>query len=176
MFGLMEAASFERATSYYPIFQRMLHAIIPKSLKESFQTHQDLMKSKALHRLNMKTDRLDFMTRMAAPDSGLSEEQFVASSDTILLGGSETTSTLLSGVTYYLIQNPKTLEKLVQEIRSKFTSEVQIDFASVNSLEYMLACLQEAFRLYPPVPGALPRRTRQGEMLAGKYVPPNVRL
>jgi cytochrome P450 len=149
-------------------------AVIPKKLKENYPAHKDLMKSKALHRLNRKTDRLDFMTRMADPNSGLSVEQFVASSDTVLLGGSETTSTLLSGVTYCLVQHPKTLEKLVQEIRSKFTSEDQIDLPGVNSLDYMLACLQETFRLYPPVPGALPRRTREGDIFAGKYVPPNV--
>ena len=111
----------------------MLVAVIPKKLKENYPAHKDLMKSKALHRLNRKTDRLDFMTRMADPNSGLSVEQFVASSDTVLLGGSKTTSTLLSGVTYYLVQHPKTLEKLVQEIRSKFTSEDQIDLPGVNS-------------------------------------------
>jgi cytochrome P450 len=104
--------------------------------------------------------------------SGLSVEQFVASSDTVLLGGSETTSTLLSGITYYLVQHPKTLEKLVQEIRSKFTSEDQIDLPGVNSRNYMLACLQETFRLYPPVPGALPRRTREEDIFAGNTFHP----
>jgi hypothetical protein len=61
-------------------------AIIPKKLKENYQAHKDLMKSKALHRLNMKTDRLDFMTRMADPDSGLSVEQFVATLTPFSLG------------------------------------------------------------------------------------------
>jgi len=146
---------------------------IPKSLREGLKNHIALMRSKSLHRLNMKTDRTDFMTRMAAPDSGISEKEFIASADTILLGGSETTATLLSGITYYLLQNPRVYEKIVQEIRSKFDSEDQINVIGVNTLDYMLACLDETFRLYPPVPGALPRRSVVGDTLAGEYVPPN---
>jgi cytochrome P450 len=146
----------------------------PERIKRGLAAHVALMKHKAMHRLELKTDRLDFMTRMAAPDNGLTAEEFIASADTILLGGSETTATLLSGITYFLLKHPRVHKKLVNEIRTKFTSEDQIDMASVNSLDYMLACLNETFRLYPPVPGALPRRTNVGEALAGTYVPPNV--
>jgi cytochrome P450 len=46
----------------------------------------------------------------------------------------------------------------------------------VNTLDYMLACIDETFRLYPPVPGALPRRTAIGDNLAGKYVPANTTI
>ncbi|OCK85223.1 putative cytochrome P450 monooxygenase [Lepidopterella palustris CBS 459.81] len=172
-FEIIIAGTMFRVTDYYPWVKRVLIAFIPKSLQNGVKIHIDLMKSKALNRLHMKTDRIDFMSRMADPKSGVSEKEFIASADTVLLGGSETTATLLSGVTYYLLKNPHTLEKLVHEIRSKFDSENQIDSASVNSLDYMLACLNEAFRLYPPVPGALPRRTITPETLVGKYVPPN---
>lgn len=172
--GMIGAGSWAHAADYYPGLKSLLMNFAPKSLLEGHRTHVALMKQKALHRLNMDTDRMDFMTKMAAPDSGLTREEFIASADVVLLGGSETTSTLLSGATYYLLKNPRTLEKLTQEIRSKFTSEDQIDFASVNTLDYMLACLNETFRVYPPVPGGLPRRTHKGEILAGKYVPPNV--
>ncbi|TVY14779.1 Cytochrome P450 monooxygenase aclL [Lachnellula arida] len=173
IFQIIVQGTLARATDYFPFVKTILLLFIPKSLRDGLATHIALMKSKALHRLNMKTDRADFMTRMAAPNSGISEKEFIASADTILLGGSETTATLLSGVTYYLLQNPRTLKILVEEIRSKFTSEDQIDVVGVNTLDYMLACLNEAFRLYPPVPGALPRRTVVGDTLAGEYVPPN---
>lgn len=68
------------------------------------------------------------------------------------------------------------LQKLVHEIRSKFQCEEDINFTGVNSLDYMLACIDEAFRLYPPVPAALLRKTREGDVICGQYVPPNVRL
>jgi cytochrome P450 len=122
----------------------------------------------------MKTSRPDFMTRMTAPGM-LSAGESVASADTVLLGGSETTATLLSGVTYYLLMNPTALQKLVQEIRSTFSTKEDITFASVGSLTYLLACLDEAFRLYPPVPGTLPRRTCETDTIGGKLVSPGLR-
>jgi cytochrome P450 len=163
-----------RVTDYYPWIKKVLVKFVPKSLSKGVETHIALVKSKALNRLYMKRDRVDFMSKMADPKNGISEREFIASADTVILGGTETTATLLSGMTYYLLKNPKTLEKLTKEIRDKYDSEDQIDGTNVNSLEYMLACSQEAFRLYPPVPGALPRRTIVPDTLAGKYVPPEV--
>jgi cytochrome P450 len=110
-------------------------------IKRGLAAHIALMKHKAMHRLQLKTDRLDFMTRMAAQDNGLTPEEFIASADTIFLGGSETTATLLSGITYFLLRHPRVYKQVVNEIRTKFTSEDQIDLASVNTLDYMLACL-----------------------------------
>ncbi|KAI9729630.1 MAG: hypothetical protein M1818_008477 [Claussenomyces sp. TS43310] len=176
IFKIIIQGTYARAADHYPIVKTLLLSFIPKSIREGLEAHVALMKSKALHRLNMKTDRPDFMTRMAAPNSGITEKEFVASADTILLGGSETTATLLSGATYYLLQNPRVLDKLVQEIRSSFSSEEQIDGVGVNKLDYMLACLDETFRLYPPVPGALPRRTVLEDTLAGEHVPPNTTI
>lgn len=97
IFKIIIQGTLARAADHFPFVKTLLVRFIPKSLREGLEAHIALMKSKALHRLNMKTDRTDFMTRMAAPDSGISKEEFIASADTILLGGSETTATLLSG-------------------------------------------------------------------------------
>jgi cytochrome P450 len=174
-FDVVRMQSLMRAVDYYPWFKRMLLMMVPSGTVKGFQTHLEYIKAKALHRLNLKSERLDLMAKMAAPDSGLTAEEFIASGDTILLGGSETTATLLSGLTYFLLMNPRALKKLSSEIRARYTSEEEIDFASVNTLEYMLACIDEAFRLYPPVPGAMLRRTREAVKIDGKYVTPNVR-
>lgn len=176
IFKIIIQGNLARATNYFPFAKSLLVRFIPKSLQEGLAAHIALMKQKALFRLNMKTERSDLMTRMAAPNNGISEKEFVASADTILLGGSETTATLLSGITYYLLQNPRVHKKLVEEIRSKFSSEDEITVVAVNSLDYMLACIDETFRMYPPVPGALPRRTAVGDTFAGKYVPPNTTI
>lgn len=147
MFEVIVGGTYKRAADHYPLIGRLMVLLSPKKIKEGLAAHVALMRHKALHRLNMKTDRMDLMTRMAAPDNGLTEKEFVASADTILLGGSETTSTLLSGVTYYLLKHPQALERLVEEVRTKFSSEEQIDMPGVNSLDYMLACINETFRL-----------------------------
>ncbi|KAI0525454.1 cytochrome P450 [Xylaria bambusicola] len=90
----------------------------------------------------------------------------------LILAGSETTATLLSGATYLLTTNPNVLKKLEQEVRSTFKSDDEITLLSVSNLPYMLACLNESLRRYPPVAGGLPRRApKGGAVIGGKFIP-----
>jgi cytochrome P450 len=67
------------------------------------------------------------------------------------------------------------MKKLTAEIRGTFQSEDEIDFESVSRLPYLLACLDEALRMYPPVPTGLPRVVpKGGATIAGNYVPETV--
>ncbi|PGH23917.1 hypothetical protein AJ80_01979 [Polytolypa hystricis UAMH7299] len=59
----------------------------------------------------------------------------------LILAGSETTATLLSGATFHLLRSPDSFAKLVEEVHSTFSSEDQINLVGVNGLKYMLACL-----------------------------------
>jgi len=91
----------------------------------------------------------------------------------VLVGaGSETTATLLSGVTYLLLSNPEAMAKLKIEIRNAFNSADDITIASASRLPYMLACLNEALRMYPPVTGSLVRQVAPGgAAIAGHVLP-----
>ena len=93
----------------------------------------------------------------------------------IIIAGSETTATLLSGATYYLLRNPDALAKLNREVRSAFSSDDEITFTAVSQLPYLHAVLEESFRVYPPVAAELPRKTRpEGDIINGRFVPGNV--
>lgn len=82
---------------------------------------------------------------------------------------------MLSGVTYLLGMNPEALARLTKEVRSAFGKEEAITFTSVNGLQYMQACLDEALRMYPPVPTGLPRVVpKGGYAIAGQFVPERV--
>jgi cytochrome P450 len=56
-----------------------------------------------------------------------------------------------------MLKNPEILNKLKLEVRSTFKSEDEITLTFVDNLEYILACLNEAMRAYPPAPVGLPR-------------------
>lgn len=108
-------------------------------------------------------------------ERGLSFPEMISNASTLIIAGSETTATLLSGVTYLLLRNPRVLAKLQDEIRSTFTKEEEITLESCNKLEYCLAVLTESLRVYPPVPIGLPRIVdAQGDMIAGNWVPGGV--
>ena len=88
------------------------------------------------------------------------------------MAGSETTATLLAGVTYILTTHPEALKKLVDEVRSSFADDSEITLFSVNKLTYMLACLNEGLRHYPPVAGLLPRQVpKGGAMVLDRFIP-----
>lgn len=94
----------------------------------------------------------------------------------LVVAGAETTATTLSAVTYLLLNNPNQMSKVLTEIRGSFKSESDITIESAGQLKYMLACLDETMRLFPPVPIGLPRIVpSEGRSISGRYVPGNVR-
>lgn len=105
----------------------------------------------------------------------MSREELINTSELLIIAGSETTATLLSGLTYFLLKTPHTYAKVQEEVRSAFKSAEEITLTSTGQLPYLQACLEEALRMYPPVPIALPRRTKpEGAMISGHFVPGNV--
>lgn len=106
-------------------------------------------------------DLVDFMDgflRYRDEKGGITVEELEANANLLIIAGSDTTATLLSGVTYYLLKTPRALKKVTQEVRSAMKSESEINFLNTTSrLPYMLACLNEGSRMYPPVPSILQR-------------------
>lgn len=99
-------------------------------------------------------------------------EQIRSNASLLIIAGSETTATALSGVTFLLGTHPEVLAKLTEEVRSCFSSEGEITLLSVQKLKYMLAVLDETLRLYPPVPGSAPRVVPAGgNIVCEKWVP-----
>lgn len=100
-----------------------------------------------------------------------------ANAGLLVVAGAETTATLLSGITYLLLKNPEALSRLAEEVRSTFKSEDEITLLSVSRLHYMLACLDEALRCYPPVAIGFPRQVpKGGTTIAGEFIPESVSL
>jgi cytochrome P450 len=178
IFELGRVGTFFQASCHYPLFQRLILSLIPNSAKEKRQQHLDFTKAKLLKRMELGQDRPDLIEGLLKKKDewNLDLDKLEANASLLIIGGSETTATLLSGVTYLLLMNQSALDRLTEEVRSAFSSEEEIDLISVGKLTYMLACLDEALRMYPPVPMGLPRVVpRGGGMIAGNFVPEKVR-
>lgn len=93
---------------------------------------------------------MTFVQRHTGTPTGMSIEELQETCSSLILGGSETTASLLSGVTYHLLNSPTKLEKLRQEIRETFKDESEINLTSVNALSYEIAVLEEGLRMLPP--------------------------
>lgn len=106
----------------------------------------------------------------------MSIQEIKATSEILIIAGSETTATTLSGATFYMLKNPSCLARAIDEVRQAFVLESDITFATVAArLPYLNACLEETLRMYPPVPTTLSRRTGpEGDIINGRFVPANV--
>ncbi|KAF5007188.1 hypothetical protein FDECE_6471 [Fusarium decemcellulare] len=168
-----------KVTAYRFIAQRLgighlLAHLLPKKTSMAFQEHRQLSHNTALVRIATNTKRPDFMSYILRhnDDKGMTQGEILELSDGLIVAGSETTATLLSGTTYFLLINRAKYDKLVDEIRSEFNSEDEITIARVNQLSYTVAVLNEGLRMYPPVPIGLPRKVpMNGEVVQGYWLP-----
>lgn len=174
---MASAGTIFQVLSHYPPLIKLMLALAPKSLMEEHEKHTENAKDKLRRRMEMGHDRADLVEGLLKrkDEWGLTLDKLQANSAILIIGGSETTATLLAGATFLLATSPVALKKLTEEIRSAFNSEDEIDYASVSVLPYLLACLDEALRMYPPVPTGLPRVVpKGGASIAGHFIPEDV--
>lgn len=122
------------------------------------------------------TQRPDLMSHIMAHQgekgASISQLEVDSNANLILVAGSETTATLLSGATYCLLKNPDKLAKLKQEVRGRWKEYSDITLADVNNAPYLIAVLSEALRFFPPVPTGFERRVGPGgEMVSDVFIP-----
>ncbi|GAB7354527.1 hypothetical protein MBLNU459_g4991t2 [Dothideomycetes sp. NU459] len=174
LFDSVKVSAWVRCASFWPVLTPFLSFFIPKDIANRRKEHHSFSKIKALQRQDAKTERLDLISGLLKPDTVISQAEYEGTVQTMILAGSETTATLMSGVTNLLLANPDKMKKVVAEVRSSFETEEEINFTSVNKLDYLLACLNEGLRMYPPAPDAFPRRTgEQPETICGNTIPSN---
>lgn len=107
IFDNVKASAWFRAVGYYPIVGRMLKPLIPKALVEKRKTHHQMTLEKVRRRQEQKTDRSDFLSGFLVDGADASDDEMINTARTLIIAGSETTATLLSGITYLLMKNPQ---------------------------------------------------------------------
>lgn len=108
-------------------------------------------------------------------ENRLSRGEMDSNAALFMIAGTETTATLLSGLTYFLLKDPEKIKNLSNEIRGTFANSEDITMEAIAGLPYLNACIKEGLRLYPPVATGLPRITPpQGCTICGEYIPPEV--
>lgn len=75
----------------------------------------------------------------------------------------------------WLLRTPHAYRKLTDEIRSNFAAAADMQFLQLQELPYMNACIDEALRVFPPVPTGLTRTVpKDGDTVAGEFLPGGV--
>jgi cytochrome P450 len=167
VFSAVKIFPFLRMVKACPLAGKLLPMLIPKEITAQRMAHRAYAGSVVMKRIqneeqNGRGDFMDSMLKHRGGKDGLSDEELQTNSEIIVIAGSETTATLLAGVTYWLLQTPHAMKRVTSEVRQAFDSEEQIDFVNATArLPYMLACLDEALRIYPPLPTGQQRVTQE---------------
>lgn len=97
--------------------------------------------------------------------------------NSLIVAGSETSATLLSGCIFYLCTAPHVMSRLGAEIRSNFKQDSDMTFRAVEELKYMNAVIEESLRIYPPFVTSLSRLVPQGgAAVDGHFLPEDVSI
>ncbi|KAF9892085.1 hypothetical protein FE257_002491 [Aspergillus nanangensis] len=173
IFDSVRTGAFIRCVKFWPWLTPIVQYMIPAKLQRRRVEQKRIAKEKAAYRKSIEDGRRDLISNFLRPDSAVSDTEYQSTVETLIIAGSETTATLLAGVTFHLLDNPEKLARVTREVRSAFSSPDEINFVSVNRLSYLIACLTEALRIYPPVADAFPRNTGENvEVILDKPVPP----
>ncbi|KAK6383769.1 hypothetical protein LTS17_003061 [Exophiala oligosperma] len=180
IFGGFKLSAFNQARKRFPWLMPATKYLLPSKLTQAQIEHFSLSFSKARQRamggFKYREDFMSYILRHNGEDGrGMTPDEIGENSNILIVAGSETTASLLTGTTYYLLKNPECLQLLTTEIRSTFEKEDDINLVSVGQLKYLLACLDEGLRLYPPVPSALGRDVpKGGHYIEGYFIPEQV--
>lgn len=121
--------------------------------------------------------RRDFMTYVTRKNRvgelGLTPEEQLTVAPVLVGAATETTASVLSGLLFFLGNNLVAAGHLQHEIRTAFASEQDVDMKTTGRLPYLVACIEEALRLYPSTVETIPR-VSPGAELQGQFVPKGV--
>lgn len=160
--------------SRIPIVSTILKWLMTGKAMEKQQEMFQLTSTNIKKRMELTVSRPDIIEAMISKngtDLQMTWEEILNNVNILIVAGSETTATALSGTTYYLATNPEPLAKLVAEVRAAFQSEDEINIHSVQQLTYLSAVISESLRVFPPATIALPRVAAAGSQVNGRHIP-----
>ncbi|KAH6980600.1 cytochrome P450 [Ilyonectria sp. MPI-CAGE-AT-0026] len=173
MIGHLKSVSIMHAIARWQLLTAVMKRLLPKFIKEMREAHFNFCVQRVDKRMATKTERPDFWSLVikAGTHRDISKGQLYATMSDFMFAGTETTATILSGITYYLCKNPESMATLVAEIR-QFKNPEDLNLNNLQALPFLQACINEAFRLYPPVPvGNMRLAPLGGAIVCGRFVP-----
>ncbi|USW48351.1 Putative cytochrome P450 [Septoria linicola] len=149
--------------------------------KKNFMLASQLTKKRAAYGGEPRGDFWDQVLIKSEGDNasgeGMSIAEMTNNAGVLVLGGAETSATTLRAATYLLLKHPDVMERLLEENRTTFKTDDEINVYSVARLPYMLAVIDETMRIFPAVPDQLQRiPPASGGIVLGKWIPENTAI
>jgi len=153
-------ACVSRAFQYFPLVWSIVQRLIPKSVHDMAEASVKFSADRVDKRLAMETERPDIFGLVLKHEMGakMPRHEAWANADLLMIAGTETTATMLSGLTYNLLTNPGAMSKLTNEIRGTFESGNDINSDALARLPVSQGLAVNKTKLTISVPISLSRR------------------
>src|ERR1700712_3488920 len=108
------------------------------SLSERLFVQREAIEAEVIEGKKRK-DIFHFILQSRDPETGLgfTRAQLHADANLLVAAGADGVAIALSASMFYLLHNPRVLEKLVDEVRTSFDSVDEICLPKVNTLPYL---------------------------------------
>ncbi|KAG8531950.1 uncharacterized protein KY384_003586 [Bacidia gigantensis] len=152
------------------------YEFLESSVSERIELERSLEQAGQKQGKELRKDMLYYLYRATDPETGrpaYPKNELLAETSLLIIAGSDTTSVSLCGFFFYITHYPRVYKKLVEHIRSTFSSVDEISEGSkLTSCHYLRACIDEAMRLTPAGPSELSRTILHGGLqVDGEYFP-----
>ncbi|KID65422.1 Cytochrome P450 monooxygenase helB3 [Metarhizium brunneum] len=172
---------------YFPVLKRWPFSGLTRRLKKSyddlarFSRDSITIRKQLLDRGDKKpVDLLQALLDSVEPDSKIrmTSREVQTESISMLVGGSESTSSVISWVIHFLLLYPNYFTRVVNEVRSEFPPDHVITQAESRAkLPFLEACIYETLRCIPTASTSFPRISHQrGITVKGHYIPPGTEI
>ncbi|VDC00540.1 unnamed protein product [Peniophora sp. CBMAI 1063] len=161
--GLQAVTPYAHASWSIPFIQRIPGLTNPSQIMKM----RAFGKNQTLQRLKSGARRKDLFYHLSDEEHSMkvppSLPTMIADGLLAIIAGSDTTSTVLTSVVYFLLRHPEARQRLQAEIAENFLpDEEPTDSMRLSRMPWLNACINEAMRLLPPVPSGSQRTVPRG--------------
>lgn len=178
LFQYLKGVAIAAAPRYYPATDYLFQKMILQSVIDGQRRHMQYANDRINRRLDLGSERPDFTTAFMKNNVDfkiMSRDEILSTFGFVIVGGSETSATTLTGIFNHLSRRPEITTRLSKEIRDRFKEEKDIVIDAIHDLPYLQAVLDEGLRICNPIPGGLSREVSEGgDTYAGVFLPGDV--
>ncbi|KAL3427036.1 fatty acid synthase alpha subunit reductase [Phlyctema vagabunda] len=162
-------------------FWRLDKKLFPKAIAARnvfIKFVSEILKDRLFSKQPNEKDIFSLLKNAKDPETGatFTEKEFGGEIATLIVAGSDTTSTTMASTLFYLTRNPVAYKNATSEVRKAFSDLGEVHTGSqLNSCVYLRACIDEALRMSPPAGGVLWREVQSGgASIDGHFMPEGV--
>ncbi|XP_013635992.1 PREDICTED: cytochrome P450 76C4-like [Brassica oleracea var. oleracea] len=186
--GVMESVGNTDLANFFPFMRFLDVQGTRKKVKDCSERlfrafrglYDDRIKGNSLQMENKDVSSKDFLDALIDLNQGDEAELNINQIEHLLLdlfsAGTDTNSSTVEWAMAELLQNPKAMTKVQDEIDSVIGQNGVVQESDISQLPYLQAVVKETFRLHPPAPLLLPRKAETDVEILGFLVPKDTQV